>query len=205
MAVSQAMGALPASVCYCNYIAALNPLGSSPLGLIPHIVAPKFPAVSPPAHPLNRLRLKSLASTRQELHFWAVELPAFSDYPATFSIASTTSGESITSLLARSCFMCSALDVPVSGSIPTAPRKGENHLRRSDPALRSQPGDQRMMQHVRICREQREALIHDLPLAAEVAHFAVPAQTGEATILHEGRRLSSGQQSCAQDDAAKHC
>src|SRR2546428_900914 len=40
--------------------------------------------------------------------------------PASDSIARTSSAASDRSRLARACFMCSALEVPVSGSIPTA-------------------------------------------------------------------------------------
>ena len=44
-----------------------------------------------------------------------------------------------------------------------------------------------MTQHVGICRQQGEPLIHDSLLAADLAHFAIPASIGKAAILNHHR------------------
>src|SRR5580658_3590547 len=68
-----------------------------------------------------------------------------------------------------------------------------------------------MMQHVHICGQQRETLIHNLPPAAEAAYLAVPAQSGKAAILHEGGSLCMGSSHVLQmmqrdiADAEKAC
>jgi hypothetical protein len=60
--------------------------------------------------------------------------------PAIDSISRTSSADSASARAARSCFMCSGSDVPVSGSIPTARAKANTTwadvawLRRNGPA-----------------------------------------------------------------------
>ena len=49
-----------------------------------------------------------------------------------------------------------------------------------------------MAQHVGICGEKRKALIDDISLPAEEPYLAVPAETGVAAVLDEGRRFGVG-------------
>src|SRR5271163_4659348 len=59
---------------------------------------------------------------------------------------------------------------------PDRAGKGKYNLRRSRSSPRRKGRDHRVSKHLRIRGKQRESLIRDLPLAAEQAHFAVPAE-----------------------------
>ena len=71
-------------------------------------------------------------------------------------------------------------------------REGEDNLGRRRVDLRGEPCSPRMTQDLNICRQQREALVDDLSLAAESADFAVPAANGVASILDKRRWFSMG-------------
>ena len=49
---------------------------------------------------------------------------------------------------------------------------------------------QRMVEHLNVRGQQREALIDNFVLAAEPAHFAIPAEARIAAVLHKGGHLS---------------
>ena len=108
------------------------------------------------------------------------------------SIDCTSSDGSSSFSLARSCFMCAALDVPVSGSIPTARAKLKMIWAgvAFNSAANSISGG--CCDHFRIRGEQRESLISDLALVAEGSYFAIPAQARKAAILHKRGKLSAG-------------
>jgi len=105
----------------------------------------------------------------------------YTDQPDRLSIDRTASGESAKAELAKSNFMCSALEVPVSGSIPAARANakitwaGVMSSRVARPvttgwrstSIFREAGDDRMAQHIHIRCEQRKSLIDDLALATE--------------------------------------
>ena len=86
--------------------------------------------------------------------------------------------------------MCSALEVPVSGSIPMAREKLNTTCAGVTLAPSGEAGDQGMAQHLNIRGEKRKALIDDLSLSAERSYLAVPAEAGVTAVLHECGPLS---------------
>ena len=101
------------------------------------------------------------------------------------SIARTVSGGSCRLRLAKSCFICSGLEVPVSGRMPTARAKLKTICAGVTFARAARSLNHRMMQHLRIRSEKRETLIDNLSLRAEKPHLAIPTQTRETAVLHK--------------------
>src|ERR1700678_3778686 len=72
---------------------------------------------------------------------------------------------------------------------PNTARKTKDDLRRSSVSNRTYLGNQRMMHHFPICRQQRKSLVDDFVLAAELAHITIPSQTSVAAVLHKRWQL----------------
>ena len=49
-----------------------------------------------------------------------------------------------------------------------------------------------MAENFYVCGEEGKALVDDFPFDAEFADVAVPAEMGEAAVLHEGGRFGVG-------------
>ena len=63
-------------------------------------------------------------------------------------------------------------------------------------------GDACVAQHLRVCGEQRETLVGDPAMPAELSNIAVPAIAGEAPVLDKSRRLRAagcGGTGCCSD------
>jgi hypothetical protein len=71
-------------------------------------------------------------------------------------------------------------------------RKSEDQLGGRCIDLCGKSGDGRVAQDLHIRGEKREALVDDVSLAAESAHFAVPAPIGITTVLYKRRRFRMG-------------
>src|SRR5437763_446428 len=69
-------------------------------------------------------------------------------------------------------------------------REGKYDLGRSRTQLRGDAGHHRMAQHLQVGSKKRKALIDDVPLFAEAAHLAVPAEPGKTAVLYKCRAFS---------------
>ena len=76
--------------------------------------------------------------------------------------------------------------VPVSAVMPTWSAKRKITCGTVRPVL-DELVYTRVLQHFPVGRQQREALVEDAALAAELPHGAIPAHRGEASVLHDGR------------------
>src|SRR5471030_1966160 len=111
-------------------------------------------------------------------------MPVLSLYPASEAMALRAFSLRMSARLARSCCMCSALDVPVRGRIPMAREKAKTICAgvtfAAAACLRT-----RMIDDFHVGGEQGEALVNDVVLAAKGAYIAVPAEAGITAVLYE--------------------